>query len=356
MKSPTNIVILTPGFAANEGDTSAIPALQAYVLALRSRQPALHIGIIAIQYPHIKGNYYWNGIPVYSAAGKGRKSNRLLVWFTVLVQLINLHRKQKIDLVHAFWLTEATLLGQIFYRLTRTRFLTTAMGQDVRSSNRYLKLFKPLPLDVVVLSEFQLAYLKCHLSKVNFIKVIPFGIDPQYFQSDGINRTTNILGVGSLNQVKDYDTFLKVISSVVKKFPELTCNIIGEGSERGRIEESIKKLGMELNIRLLGRLDYKDTIDEMHRCQILLHTSRYESQGLIFTEALASGLDVVCFPVGIAATLKSDKLFTGQKEEELVDHLLNLLERKEVKKSPEIVYTIGETCDEYMDIYEKILS
>ena len=50
------IVILTPGFASDESDTSCIPALQDYVLALQQSFPGLRIVVLAFQYP-----YKWDG-------------------------------------------------------------------------------------------------------------------------------------------------------------------------------------------------------------------------------------------------------------------------------------------------------
>ena len=137
MKSPINIVLLTPGFAADEMDTTAIPSLQLYTQCLTSQHTELNLQILAFQYPYHSGKYTWKGIPVYSAAGKGYKWNRIFTWIKILWVLKRIHKSSGIDLVHAFWLTEATFIGLIFCRLTGVPFLATAMGQDVTKKNKY---------------------------------------------------------------------------------------------------------------------------------------------------------------------------------------------------------------------------
>lgn len=355
MKLPINIVILTPGFAADEQDTTAIPSLQLYTRFLQSQYDDLNIRIVAFQYPFKSGSYIWNGLPAYSAGGRNRKLTRILTWIKVLVHLYRLSKKTGIDIIHSFWLTEATLIGWVFCRFMGIRFLATTMGQDVKAENKYLRILRLFSFDLTVISPFQYEFVK-NLKKANVLNVIPFGVDRSYYHDLKIPRTIDILGVGSLNSIKNYVQFVETIESVAVLFPGIKCKIIGEGTKRPEIEKMIEEKGLENNIILAGNLSYDKAIEEMHHGKILLHTSTFEGQALVITEALAAGLYVVCHPVGIAASLKSEKMFTGKTRYDLTQIILALLENKDLDFTPEIHYTIGDTCREYHDIYLELLN
>ena len=96
------MVILTPGFAADEQDTTAIPALQLYTRFLQTHNNDLNIRIVAFQYPFKSGSYTWNGLPVYSAGGRNRKLTRIFTWIKVLAHLRRLHKKEGFGL-HSYY-------------------------------------------------------------------------------------------------------------------------------------------------------------------------------------------------------------------------------------------------------------
>lgn len=351
MKSVNNLVILTPGFAADETDTTAIPSLQLLIRAYQANYPELNIHVVAFQYPFVHGNYFWHGIPVYSAGGKNGKINRMITWCRVLIRLFTIHRKNRIGLLHSFWLTETTLIGLLFCFFTRVRFLATAMGQDVRRSNRYLRILRFFPVNIVPISSFQ-ADLLNRYPRFHLVKVIPFGVDTTLLPQMKYERTIDILAVGSLNTIKNYPEFVEVIRSLRLSFPSVRCQVIGEGSERSSIERLIAEHKLEEMITLRGELSYSETMKVLQSGKILLHTSLFEGQALVITEALAAGLYVVCHPTGIATSLHSGKLFTGVTKEDLIQHLLRLLQLEDPDFLPEIHFTIEDTCRNYSTIFQ----
>jgi 1,2-diacylglycerol 3-alpha-glucosyltransferase len=354
MKLPIKIVFLTPGFAADETDTTSIPALQLFARFLTFHYDNINLRIVTIQYPVKSGSYSWQGIPVYSAGGGMRKITRLVTWLKVMLHLNRLREKEGIDIVHSFWLTETSLIGLVFCRLTGIRFLATAMGQDVKAENKYLHILRFLSFKMTVISQFQVEFVK-NLKKVRLMKVIPFGVDRSYFNDNQGSRTIDILGVGSLNSIKNYPEFIDIVKSVTLLFPDLRCRIIGEGMKRQEIENTIKEKELQDNIVLAGNLSYDRTIEEMHVGKILLHTSTFEGQALVITEALAAGLYVVSHPVGIASSLQTGKLMTGKTGQDLARHIIDILQKKELDFTPQIHYSIDDTCKEYHEIYLELM-
>ena len=354
MKSPINIVLLTPGFASDEQDTIAIPSLQLFARFLKTHHKDINLQIVTFHYPAKSGSYTWNGIPVYPAGGTRNKLSRIFLWIKVLVILRRLQKKQGVDIIHSFWLTEASLIGFIFSKISGTKFLATSMGQDVKPENKYLRILRLFSFQLTVISQFQYEYTR-YLKKAEVLKVVPFGTDGSYFNDLQVDRTIDILGVGSLNRIKNYNEFVQVIGSVVLVFPGIRCRIIGEGDKRPEIEKLIREKGLQDHIVLAGNLDYNKTIEEMQQGKILLHTSTFEGQALVITEALAAGLYVVSHPVGIAASLRSKKLMTGETMHDLARHVIDILQKQVLDFKPETHFTIDQTCNEYHEIYHDLL-
>ena len=355
MKSKISLVILTPGFAADENDSTAFTYLQLYLEKLHSVYPEIQIHIVSFHYPLTAGKYVWKGLSVYAVGGTLRTSMKIFLWIRILSYLLKLKKEIDIDLIHTFWLSETTLIGLLFRQLTGIPVIATAMGQDIKKQNKYLWLIRFFKFDLITLSDFQENFLKGILRN-NLLKVIPFGIDLTYFRRKKVERTIDILAVGSLNQIKNYGHFIEIVRSLVNVYPCLNCAIIGEGTERVQIEKLILDYRLENQIKLFGLLTYEKVIGKMEESRILLHSSVFEGQGLIITEALAAGAYVVSYPVGIAWNLENRKLRTGKTREALEQHIISLLSEKNPDFSPEIIIETDETCREYNKIYHTLVS
>ena len=183
---------------------------------------------------------------------------------------------------------------------------------------------------------------------------ILFGVDPGNYEELPAERNTDIVGAGSLNQIKSYPGFLEVVAAVIREFPLIRCRIIGEGVESGHIRQLIRENGLEKNVVLTGSLDYGSTQKELCAAKILLHTSKFEGQGMVITEALAAGAYVVSYPVGIAYTLSDARLFTATDVEGLARHVCSVLRMQERDHSSQSSLNMEETCRKYRILYRSL--
>ena len=67
----------------------------------------------------------------------------------------------------------------------------------------------------------------------------------------GNNAKYKILSIGSLKYEKDYLTLLKSISLIINKY-DIKLAILGDGNEKEKIINTIKKLNLEKNVILPG--------------------------------------------------------------------------------------------------------
>jgi 1,2-diacylglycerol 3-alpha-glucosyltransferase len=310
---------------------------------------------VSFHYPFSRFDYVWKEIKIHAAGGAGGRILKPLLWLRILKYLYKLKREQGIDIIHSFWLTDTTLIGLIFSKLTGIPIVATAMGRDATRKNRYLWLIRFFNLDPVTISGFQAKSLS-EILNIKQKRVISFGIDCSWIKERKVVRNIDILAVGSLNYTKNYIQFIQIVRFLVKHFPGLNCAITGEGTERESIEKSITFAGLENHINLLGELAYGKVIERMQESKILLHTSLFEGQALVITEALAAGAYVVCHPVGIAFDIKHEKLLIGDSKEEMEKKIISILNNKHPDYTPVKIIDITDTCRKYYSIYNASLT
>jgi glycosyltransferase involved in cell wall biosynthesis len=311
-KSKKHIVLITPGFPSNEMDTSCIPALQIFCKALIKNEE-LKLSVITLHYPFTTKSYAWNSIDVHPLGFQNRPSIPLISGRKVKNRIRDIHSKDPVDLLHSFWLGECSLAGYQFSRKNSIDHIITLMGQDARKGNRYARLLPVKEMNIISLSKFQqdLFYENYRAEST----LIPWGVDSKSI-SPSAEKTIDVIGIGSLIPLKDYSAFIKIIHKLKVDFPDIKSEIIGEGKMRSKLEKQILALGLENNLTLLGSLSYEETQNRLAKSKVLLHTSQYESFGMVFAEALANNTYIVSRRTGFAKM--SDHWHTGDTEDDFI--------------------------------------
>ena len=300
MDSARHIALVTPGFPRDEADTSCIPPLQIALRRLQHNRPDIRFTVLALHYPESRRPYCWRGIEVLPMRGANRPlPMRLPALARASRAIRSRHLEDPFDVVHALWLGDTAMVGWWVARRLRFPFIATAMGQDARSSNPWLKV---LPLDraqLIAVSERTAEELAG--SRGLAAEVIPWGLDPPTGDPPAWDdRPVDLLGVGSLTENKDYGVLLRVAAELARSGRECWTVLIGDGPQRPALEALVLQLGLADRVRLEGQLPRSEVLERMRRSKILVHPARYESFGFVFSEALANGMTVLSQPVGVA--------------------------------------------------------
>jgi glycosyltransferase involved in cell wall biosynthesis len=109
----------------------------------------------------------------------------------------------------------------------------------------------------------------------------------------GMAGGKRLLAVGRLHPQKDHVTLIGAFAKIANDFPDWHLRILGEGSERNRLETQAAKLGIAERVQLPGVVS--NMSEEYARAQLYVIPSLYESQGLATVEAMAHGLPSVGF-------------------------------------------------------------
>ncbi|MCQ6959067.1 glycosyltransferase [Mucilaginibacter aquariorum] len=293
--TPQALIILTPGFPANEADSTCITPLQIFVKALQQNYPGVKIIVLAFQYPFVAKKYVWNNVNVIAFGGKGRgKLFRLMVWFRVWQRLKKLNTQYKVMGLLSLWLNECAFIGNKFARFKGLKHYCWLLGQDAKAGNGYVPRLNMKGDKLIAISDFIVKEYHRNYN-VKSQHVIPIGLDTSLFSKSEIKKDIDIIGVGSLIPLKQYQIFVEMVSLLKMYYPDIKAIICGDGPKMARLTAMIKSFGLEKNLILKGELPYPEILKLMQRSKILLHTSAYEGFGYVNLEALYAGASVVSF-------------------------------------------------------------
>lgn len=111
----------------------------------------------------------------------------------------------------------------------------------------------------------------------------------------------NIISVGRLSAEKGYLDLIKVFKKVNEKHSDWTLTIAGDGDEREKIEELIKKYKLQDKVKLLGRVNYDQLMKCYEESSIYVMPSHEESFGLVLIEAANYNLPLIAFRSALGA-------------------------------------------------------
>jgi teichuronic acid biosynthesis glycosyltransferase TuaC len=109
----------------------------------------------------------------------------------------------------------------------------------------------------------------------------------------GISDRRVLLTVKHLRPVGGHDTLLKAMPAILRDYPDALLWLAGDGDLRAILESTCRDLGIERNVRFLGRLG-NDTLWKYYAAaDLFVLPSHVESWGTVMLESMACGTPVV---------------------------------------------------------------
>ncbi len=255
---------------------------------------ALREGVEIISLPYFPGRYMK---PISFAAEE--------IAFNLTVRKWVKNHHHNFDIIHAQGRSGYLLFG---LRGIRQKLVSTVHGlvelenshikwYDLnRKVHRFLakkfesKLLKESKVSISV-SETLKGQMKVARAFENKVHVIPNGVNTDFrkiaTQPSGHSR---FLFVGRLHPVKGITAIVEHMRFTNKN---IFLDIIGNGSEKEKIEVAIKKHGLEGRVRLLGEHSNDKVHEVLPYYQALILPSQYETQGIVLLEANAHAIPVI---------------------------------------------------------------
>ena len=146
----------------------------------------------------------------------------------------------------------------------------------------------------------------------------------------GIEASCCVVGVlGRLAEVKRPELALEVFGQLAERYPPLVLVYIGDGAQRGTLEERVAGLPADLAGRCHLAGSWTDMGQVLGDLDVVLSVSRSEGMPVSMIEAGAAGVPVVATPVGGVPELVTHERtgMLGESPAELAFGLQALLDR-----------------------------
>ena len=210
------------------------------------------------------------------------------------------------------------------------------------------QIFYPIAASVIVQTNSAAAYF--NTNRFKNIKIIPNAV-LRPIQSKVANTSSsvvkNIVSVGRLHPVKNFEMLIKILPELLKKSPHLILTIYGEGSERLNLEHLIHSLGLHDKVSLPGAI--QNIQEALIKADLFIFPSQYEGFPNALCEAMAVGLPVIASDCSGNIDIVRDgidgRLFPVGDLEALTNVTLELLD--DVVQRQQLAEKAQEICDRF---------
>lgn len=123
------------------------------------------------------------------------------------------------------------------------------------------------------------------------------GISKTFLEPVQKNRNPNqvhLLFVGRLVPYKGADMLIDAIAQLPQAIRDrIVLSIVGDGSERELLEQTVKQSGLQNTVRFVGWIKQQETVDYYRRADVFCFPSIREFGGAVVMEAMACGLPCI---------------------------------------------------------------
>ena len=122
------------------------------------------------------------------------------------------------------------------------------------------------------------------------------------------------LSIGRLVEKKGFPFQIEVYQRLIARGVDLEVRIVGYGPLRGAIEELIRSKGLQSTVKLMGRLPFSETLEQLQWADLLVHTGQVAASGdrdglpNVLMEAQATGLPCLATRVSAIPELIEDRV------------------------------------------------
>ena len=203
-------------------------------------------------------------------------------------------------------------LAYALARRQKARLMVLAYGLEVWNPGRWPKRYMLHRTDTVVaISAFTIKRLRqWAVIAGERALLVPNAIDLDAYTPGPKNEALRArLGFGNgpvlmtlgrmdaSERAKGFDEVLEVLPSLLEDFPDLWYCAAGDGTDRQRLQEKARLLGVADRVVFPGYVSEEDKLDYYRLTDLFVMPSRLEGFGYVFLEALATGVPVVASSV-----------------------------------------------------------
>lgn len=140
-------------------------------------------------------------------------------------------------------------------------------------------------------------YLKSKISEIKTM-IIPHPVEEYFFKElmpkneIDLNRPIKFITISRLLDWKNIDLNVESFNNIKTK--NFIYHIYGDGPEINKIWKTIKKYNLENKIKLMGTIEHNKLPDVLSKYDVFMLLSYPETFGIVYIEAMACGLPIIC--------------------------------------------------------------
>lgn len=230
---------------------------------------------------------------------------RALIVIPKAVHAARSMRAEHVEHVHAHYATHPALLAWAVHRLTGLPYSVTVHAHDIfiRTAMTAQKL-READL-VVAISEYNREHLRRTVGPdvARAVQVIRCGVDPDVYSAAAARRRERdelrIVSVGSLQAYKGHEHLVQCCRVLAARDVPVRCIIVGEGPQRGMLEELVERHRLGDVVTLAGARRQDEVVTALADANCYVQSSVVAPSGqmegipVALMEALAARLPVV---------------------------------------------------------------
>jgi glycosyltransferase involved in cell wall biosynthesis len=227
---------------------------------------------------------------------------------TRVIRLALAMRRDRVRLAHAFLFIASAYTYLATYIAPGTRFIASARNCKPESSGIRRKIMCRAfgAADAVIANSAEMSRFASlyYDSPSERSYVVYNGVDTARF---GPHRGSDALEIGTIGRIepqKNFDGFLDAAAAVHRQRPDARFRIVGQGSERGRLEARVAGMGLGGVVRFVGTTD--DVAGVLAELDQFWLTSNWEGTPNVVLEAMAAGVPVIATRAGGIPEVVSD--------------------------------------------------
>jgi glycosyltransferase involved in cell wall biosynthesis len=166
----------------------------------------------------------------------------------------------------------------------------------------------------------------------HMVTAVDNGVDEFFTATLAKSPHPTIVAAARLAPVKRFSVLLEAAKTARRRVPDLRVRIVGDGPDRGVLEEWIRREGAEDWVTLVGYVARERLRDEYSRAWVVASASVAEGWGLALTEAAACGTPAVATDIrGHRSSVVDGVTGLLADPDHLGDGLADVLESNELR-------------------------
>lgn len=174
----------------------------------------------------------------------------------------------------------------------------------------------------------------CNTVDESKISVIPCGIElPVHLPEKKASDTIRLVFAGRITEYqKRVSDLLKICAGLAEQKIDFDLKIIGDGTDRKKLESECERMGLTSRVWFLGWLSKEEIYNHLFQSDLLLLTSDFEGMPIAVMEALSMGCGIVSTRVsGVEDYEKNSlaenclRLYTVGNIAEAINHIKNII-------------------------------